>query len=182
MDIDSASEQELQDAINAIHYLYNEQMIKMTVMGGGFPAAIFIKHKGVAEVEQALSEPEKKTEHFNPVIITNNIGTMSNSSLQQATSNSSIQASYQLNTSEQLKFDELIKQIRVELESVRSQLSIEQAEDANAQLLTVESQLKSSKPQKAILEMSLNTLGDLTKGVASSGLWSLIQSALETIA
>ncbi|MFY3325751.1 hypothetical protein ACOSZP_07625 [Vibrio fluvialis] len=182
MDIDSATDQELKDAINAINYLFNEQLIKMTVLRG-IPAAIFIRHKGVIEVEQALSEPEQKTEHFNPVVtITNNIGSMTNSSLQQATSNSSIEASYQLNESEQLKIDELVRQIRIELESVKSQLSIEQAGDVEAQLLTIESQLKSSKPQKPILELSLNMLGELTKGVASSGLWSLIQSSIKTIA
>ncbi|MEZ8077105.1 hypothetical protein ACED27_18790 [Vibrio sp. FF112] len=182
IDVDAATDQEFQDTINAIKYLFNEQLIKMTVLGG-CPAAIFIRHKGVVEVEQALSEPEQKTEHFNPAVtITNNIGTMTNSSLQQATSNSSIEVSYQLSDGEQSKIDELIKQIRVELESVKSQLSTEQARDVEAQLLTVESQLKSSKPQKAILELSLSTLGDLTKGVVSSGLWSLIQSALEITA
>ncbi|MGI3094394.1 hypothetical protein ACRTEP_23475 [Vibrio diabolicus] len=184
VDIDSATEQELQDSIDAINYLSKENLIKVAaVLGGGFPAAMFIRHKGVIEVEQALSEPDKKTEHFNPTItITNNIGTMTNSSLQQATIDSSIQANYQLGTDTKEKISELVKQIRSEFEIIKSELSKEQAEDAEAELLTIESQLKASKPKKTILGESFSTLGDITKDVASSGIWTLIQAAIETIA
>jgi len=79
------------DARIIIQYLVGEDLLEITSHGFNVPsysdASLYIKHKGVVEVEQALSKPESATPHFPASVVNNiNIGTMSNSNISQASS------------------------------------------------------------------------------------------------
>ncbi len=62
-----------------VEYLAGEGLLKYVALGG----IISITHLGVIEVEAALQKPDEPTAHFPAVHNTINIGTMSNSVIQQ---------------------------------------------------------------------------------------------------
>jgi hypothetical protein len=68
-------------------YLAEEDLIEWIAQG-----FIRLAHRGRKEIEQALSEPEEPTEHFLPLVVTQNyisIGSMTGSQIQQGTVDSS---------------------------------------------------------------------------------------------
>lgn len=77
-----------------IQYLHSEGLLEITTHGFNIPryvdASLYIQHKGILEVEQALSEPASTTPHF-PAGVVNyiNVGTMNNSNIAQASSDTS---------------------------------------------------------------------------------------------
>lgn len=68
-----------------VEYLSGEGLLKYASLGGG----IAITHIGVLEVESALQDPAKPTNHFPPAQNIIHIGAMTNSVIQQGSSNSS---------------------------------------------------------------------------------------------
>ena len=69
------------DTQDIVTWLSNEGLLGDGSIGGG----INIAHKGVQEIETALGHPKQGTRYFPPVINIVNIGTMTNSQLQQGT-------------------------------------------------------------------------------------------------
>jgi hypothetical protein len=68
----------LQELEPELQYLEGENLIKYWG-----PQHLGILHNGIKEVEEALGEPDKRTEHFRAYII--NVGEMHNSLIQQGT-------------------------------------------------------------------------------------------------
>jgi hypothetical protein len=110
--------------------------------------------------------------------IINNIGTMTNSNLQQATSLSNQSISYQdVNKNNiQNNLDAIKKELLKD-----STLSEEEKNDVTCEVSTIEAQLKSNRTNKNIIQASYNTLLDITKGATGSALWDAIKILGTTI-
>lgn len=176
------TEESLESLVKIINYLANEELIITHHMHRGVPTHIQIAHKGIIEVEQALSDPKSETEHFAPnITITNNIGSMVNSNLQQANSNSQQTILY-LNESEKSDFNEQLLTLKKEIEEHKANFTQVQQQDISAELSTIESQMQSSRPKKKIISSSLETLNEILKGAAGSGSWELISAMAATMA
>ena len=53
------------DALDVYDYLWREELIGDGRVGGG----VAISHKGIVEIEQSISNPQRPTEHFPPTIV-----------------------------------------------------------------------------------------------------------------
>ncbi|MEU5935861.1 hypothetical protein [Micromonospora sp. NPDC047187] len=72
-----------QDVEDAVRYLEGEHLVKAHWTFDG-PMAIQLTHAGIREMEQLLSEPNERTEHFVPLVnITNIHGSVIGSQIQQ---------------------------------------------------------------------------------------------------
>ncbi|EMK6932992.1 hypothetical protein V9J79_004484 [Vibrio alginolyticus] len=178
----SDSDQSLNSLVKILNYLANESLIKVHRIHGGLPAAMQITHKGVLEVEQALFNPQKETEHFvQNITITNNIDSMVNSNIQQATTNSH-QTQIYLNESDKSVFANHLSELKREIDTLKSELTPIQYQDLVAETSTIDGQLQSSKPKKAIIHSSLETVTEILKGAAGSGTWELISAMTAALA
>jgi hypothetical protein len=129
-------------------YLRDEGLVKFPAFG-----QITITHYGVVEVENALANPEQPTQYFPPVNIIN-IGQMINSQIQQDT-NQSVQT--MAFTSDDLKsIAKFIEEFKNRLPELQIEKDTQQ--EAEADLATLEAQLKSSKPKHTILRECLASL------------------------
>jgi hypothetical protein len=110
---------------------------------------IQLTHWGLKEVEDAIENPDQPTPHFPINII--NIGSMNNSTLQQATHSSSITV-----TLDRGKLDEL-SNILASLKSIQNTLdtSIDLHKELISEIETIASQQKSPKPKSIIITESL---------------------------
>jgi multidrug resistance efflux pump len=124
-------------------YLSAEGLIEWH-MGGG----ISITHAGVIEFEQAQSEPERATPHF-PAINLITVQHMSHSQIQQGTVGSTQQMAH-VNAGEA----DALKAFLDELTRVRGELALgaEAQEEMEAQIATIEAQMKSARPNRTILK------------------------------
>jgi hypothetical protein len=123
-------------------------------------------HAGVVEVENALTQPERPTHYFPPVINILHVQSMVGSQIQQGTHSSAQSQLVTQNDLDALKA--LVAALRQNLGSLP--LDASARSEADAELHTVEAQLKSSKPKASILRESLTTLRNLVEGVASNAL------------
>ncbi len=144
-----------------VNYLINENLIEPY----GFGGTIKLTHQGIKEVEQALENPDKPTQHFLPINIVN-IGTMTNSTLQQATHNSTI--NYYFN-------DEKIKELNNIIESIKNiqdtlNISIELHKELISEIETLEIQKTSPKPKIVIINESLKTIRNLLENVVGNAI------------
>jgi len=57
-----------EDLRNALHYLEGQYLIKCHWSMGEAPPSVQLLHPGVVEVEQAISAPDRSTEHFVPMV------------------------------------------------------------------------------------------------------------------
>lgn len=145
-----------------VDYLVGEHLAEHRGIGG----IIGITHYGIVEVERALTEPEAPTKYFPPVINVLNIHSVVGSQIQQGTHGSMQTQTVTTNDTEAIRT--LVNAFRERL----SELPFSQAErsEAEAELQTLEAQLRSSKPKNAIVQESLKTLRNLLEGVASNAL------------
>lgn len=152
-----------------VQYLAGESLVKHVTIGGG----IGITHYGVKEVEEALSHPEKPTAYFPPVNIIN-IHHMEGSQIQQGTISSSQTAKFSSDSTEELL------SILKELRDKQSQLNLppDDASELSADIDTVESQLKSSRPKAGIINEGLKSIKTILEGAAGSWLASDFLSKL----
>ena len=102
-----------------VDYLTGECLIEPRALGGG----IVLTHWGVKEVEEAIENPDKPTEHFLPINIIN-IGTMTNSTLQQSTNNSTI--NFQLDKKKLDNIDEIITSIKQVQDTLKLSIDVNQ--------------------------------------------------------
>lgn len=144
-----------------VDYLIGEDLIEARAMGGG----IVLTHFGVKEVEQALENPDRPTEHFLPINVIN-IGTMHNSTLQQATTNSTI--NFHFNRAKISQLEDLITSLKSIQD--RLDLSVELHKELISEINTLESQSKSPKPKNIIIQESLKTVRSLLENVAGNAL------------
>ena len=149
-----------------VDYLVGENLAEHRGIGG----IIGITHYGIVEVERALTEPETPTKYFPPVINVLNIHSVVGSQIQQGTHGSTQTQTVTTNDTEAIRA--LVSSFREKL----SELPLDQADksDAEAELQTLEAQLRSSKPKTAIIRESLKTLRNLLEGVASNALAAVL--------
>lgn len=146
-------------------YLEEEGLIRVEWLLNGIPAHIRITHEGLREIESALGEPDKPTEHFMSFNFLN-IGQMMNSNIQQGTTESNQTLNVTTDSLDQIKgFLEQLSQSVDELrlrEDARSELSSE--------LATLEAQVSSPKPKPTILRESLSSIKRILEAAVGSAI------------
>jgi hypothetical protein len=144
----------------AVQYLAGENLVEHVAFGG----AIAITHFGVTQVEQALSSPEEPTEYFPPVINILNIGAVSGSQIQQAGHAS--QFSADLTATDYAALGGFI----AELKAISGQAGADANRGAefSAQVATLEAQIASPRPNRAILREALATIRSVLESMAGS--------------
>lgn len=142
-------------------YLKGEGLIEYKTLGGG----ISITHWGVMQIEEAVSEPEKKTQYFPSVVNIINVEQMNNSQIQQGNDRSG--QTFNQNSSMDFKGLELfLEQMKKDIEKLN--LPEYSYKEAMAEINTVTSQVSSPKPKNTIIQECLKTLRIILEGAAGS--------------
>ena len=142
-------------------YLYGEGMMEYRALGG----IIGITHYGIREVEEAKSIPDQPTYHF-PAVNVINIGSMVNSAIQQASPDAT--QALQAGDTRTDGILEVVDQVK----GVLDRLGLRPAErtDLEAEIGTVQFQMKSSRPKVPILRESLASMRSILEGASGGAL------------
>jgi hypothetical protein len=146
-----------------VSYLIGEGLLEWAAMGG----LIELTHWGLKEVEEVLSAPDQPTEHFPPLIVAENVlqvGTMTNSQIQQGTVNST----QRLEAVDVAALRELVADIRAVAATL--DLELESTAELKAELATIDAQLGSPRPKSRVLRESLASARAILEGAAGGGL------------
>jgi hypothetical protein len=116
-----------------------------------------------------MENPEEPTEHFLPINVIN-IGTMTNSTLQQATSYSTI--NFQLNETKTADLDTILKS----LNEIKDGLNIsnELRGELLSEIQTLEIQRQSPKPKSSIIGEALKSVRTILESIAGSAMTPII--------
>ncbi len=158
---------------NVIRYLYKEGLIKFKEDSG---VVIGISHYGIIEVENALSKPDKPTEHFPPINIIN-ISEMKNSQIIQDSHDVLQVKKNDKELIESLK--DLIKFAENNLDELDLKKSEEQ--EFQTELKTIETQLSSPKPKRNILKECISSLKKIMESATGQIIASQIIDKLSII-
>lgn len=151
----------------ALDYLQEEYLIKE---GSNERFDVFIKHAGVIEVEQSISNPAKPTEHFTTQVIQHFHGTVG--AIQNAPhSTANIQQNIGADSSDVLR---LIQELRQSFQS----LPPEQRDDALQLVDSLQEEAQSPSPRKERMKAFLRGLGTFTIDTASNVLAAAIAKSL----
>lgn len=124
---------------------------------------VAITHRGIVEIEEALSEPEKPTEHFLPINIIS-VQTMTNSQITQGSTNSTQTQNITQNQGEKLsEFVKLFEQKVAEIQFC----SNDDKNEAIAEVSTIKSQLDSPKPKWEIIKSAGNSIKRILEKAAA---------------
>lgn len=158
-----------EEAESVVEYLENDGLIKTQTLAGD----VSITHRGIKEVEQSLARPDEPTEHFPPatVYVAGDVY-----GLQAGTSHSTQQV--------EVVFDAdtrgAIAAFAQALREVVDELPDDERETVRADLDTVDAQLRSPRPRRAVLREALRSLRAVAEGAAGSGTFAgaaaLVQS------
>lgn len=143
-------------------YLKGEGLIRYKEFDQG-NGIVHITHRGVIEIEKALSNPDKPTNYFPPVNIIS-VGQMINSQIQQASPGASQVVSISESKYEDLK--EIIKMLKDSVDKL--QLQPQQLKEMQVEIDTIELQLTSPKPKTNIINECFNSTIRILEGVASN--------------
>lgn len=152
-----------------VQYLVGEGLIRRQTV-----AHVGITHRGVVEVEEALSRPDEATRYFPPVNIIN-IHSVVGSQIQQGTIGG---------TQSQVQPPPDVGAIRSALTDIRralSELNLDEQsrKDLEADLATVDAQLVSSRPNRVVVDKCMRSV----KSVIESAAGSVVATGLlETLA
>jgi len=160
-----------QEIDKIVEYLYSEGLVKRN--GGG---QVMITHSGIKEVEEALLNPDKPTEHFLPVNIIN-VQTMTNSVIQQGSEGSSVSYINNQDVINQIK--EVINDLNEKLEYI--DLKEDVLGEMVAEIHTVIAQTESPKPKTSILQESLKTIKNILKSAATNATTQFVLTELDKI-
>jgi len=150
------------------YYLRQEGLIEFRAIGG----MIGITHRGIREVEKALSNPNKPTDYFPPVINIISANQIIDSQIQQASP-----GAIQVVTIGEDKYEKLKEVIQSLKESIdQIPLSIEQKSELKSDIMTVETQLSSQKPKPKIINECVGSIIRILEGAAGSVLASSLLS------
>ena len=167
---DRAFEHNLTDKI--VRYLEQEELVEVSGRGD----QICITHKGIREVEQALSKPDVPTEHF-PAGFAIYAGHITHSQIQQA-SPGATQLVLGEDKGQELK--ELVESLKESIDKLG--LEREQQTDLLAQMQTIDAQMSCSRPSRTIIGESLRTarriLEEAAGGALAVGLIEAIKALL----
>jgi predicted nucleotidyltransferase len=146
-------------------YLHDEGLLEILSKD----RTIKITHRGVREVEKALSSPDTPTEHFPPynIIV---VGQMTNSQIQQASPG----ALQEVTISEE--YYKIVEEDLQLLKKYINQLNLtpEQESDLQAEIQTVEAQMRFSKPKKLIIAAAFDSIKRILEGATISAIGGAI--------
>lgn len=141
-------------------YLCGEGLAEGRTLGGG----IGITHYGIREVEEALLQPDDPTHYFPPAVSIISIGTMSNSTIQQASPGAVQDVSFE--AAETNKIRAAVEEVKLKFDEL--ELEIDERRQAEAEVATIEAQLGSPKPRRTIISESLASLRGILEGAAAA--------------
>lgn len=151
---------------NILDYLRDKGLIEQKPLDD---EKISIMPKGIREIKEALAQPDKLTGHFRPILIDtvnviNVTGDITTSQIQQASSG----ATQKLIISSDKK-EKIIKEIE-SLKKAIEQYSIqqEQRSEINAEIRTIQEQLKSPKPKFKIISECGRSMRNVLEGALGS--------------
>lgn len=139
-------------------YLNGEGLAESKALGG----VIGITHDGIREVENALSQPEEPTHYF-PAVNVISIGSMSKSTIQQASPGAVQQV--KLEEAEVQETRALVQEIKSQLDQF--ELSPEDRQQVEAEVSTIEAQLGSPKPRRTAIAECLASLRTILERAAA---------------
>ncbi len=127
-----------------------------------------ITHLGIKEIEAAVTKPQLPTEHFPAYVI--NVQSMTNSSIQQGTHNSSTIITVNSEV-------EALKQLLATIKESRATLQVQPEErtELDLEIQTVEAQLSSPRPKRVILTESFRTIRTILENAGAALLAAAIQ-------
>ena len=140
-------------------YLRAEGLIEATGLGG----TIGITHRGIVEVEAAMTKPDEATEYFPPVNFIH-VEQMIGSQIQQGTNQSTQTLSYSSN--ELAAIAKLVEDLKSQLAGLN--LETEPEAQAKSDIATIETQIKSPRPKSIIVTECLKSLRAILEGTAGS--------------
>jgi hypothetical protein len=154
---------DLKTANRVFNYLINEGLAACASYGG----EVSITHKGVLEVERALTEPNLPTEHFPPAVTVHFHGNVVGSQVQAGTVRSS-----QHQVSPEIDRERALHVVN-ELRNVLAHGGVDPAVRAQgeASLVAVEAQLNLEKPNAGLLREGLQSLRAIGENLVASGIW-----------
>lgn len=140
-----------------VQYLKGEGLIEHRSIGG----FIAISHWGIREIENALSNPEEPTQYFPPVNIIH-VGKMINSQVQQASPGAQQMIAISIQLQQDIK--KFLEELKESMDKI--ELNLEQKSDVNAEICTIEAQMKSTKPKSSMVRESLKSIKNILEGAA----------------
>lgn len=158
------------------NYLEGEGLIKIDRIIRGFPGWVQLTHCGIKEIEDALENPDKPTQHFMPINILN-IGHMIGSNVQQGTTNST----QNLNISTDAIAG--LKGFIAELSNSMDKLALDEDGlcELKAECTTMQAQIESPKPKTSILKECLNSAKNILESAAGSAIGEHLATKIPTL-
>jgi hypothetical protein len=146
-------------------FLAGEGLIKPDGIG----PMIVIKHEGIKEIEKALSKPDEPTEHFLPINYIY-VEQMNGSQIQQGSNQSTQNGNYSSND-----FEAILKFI-ADLKGKIAELKLDRdtQKEANSEIETIESQIRSPRPKSGIIKECLLTIRSILEGAAGNVIAGLL--------
>jgi mRNA-degrading endonuclease YafQ of YafQ-DinJ toxin-antitoxin module len=162
-----AKEAKIDELDTIIQYLIEEELIRGNTGGDSLVGSlayplIFITHKGVKEVEQALTNPQSSTQHFPPNIIYI-AGNVTESAIQQGSSYA--KQIVNINRSQHQDLNEILELLKGVLNE--SGLKQQNKTELNAEVQTIVAQVHSPKPKIMIIRESLSSAKAILEGVST---------------
>jgi hypothetical protein len=154
------------------NYLRVEGLIKNITHDG----LIAITHRGIKEVETALSKPEESTTHF-PALNYIHVEHMIGSQIQQGANQSSQVLTY--NT----KDIEAILKFVADLKSQLPELKLDSETEAevDSDISTIESQVKSPRPKFTVIKECLLSIRTVLEGIAGNAIAAILLQQIGTL-
>ena len=159
--------------VKIVQYLVDEDLLKWVATGG----TISITHWGITEVESALTNPEESTEHFSANINTIFVENMVNSQIQQGTENS--EQTWTITNDNKEEINKLLDEIFNK--SSETDSDNQTIIDLKAQIDTIKSQLKASKPKWDILKSCLDSITNIGNNIINTIITQIILTNIDKI-
>lgn len=146
-------------------FLEGEGLISHAGLGG----EISITHRGIVEVEAALSKPDEPTTYF-PAVNYIHVGQMIASQIQQGTDRSNQTLTY--SNDDIAAILRFVSEVRIRLPEL--QLSDEFSAIMDSDIATIESQASSPRPKLAVIQECLSSIRTILEGIAGNAIATLL--------
>jgi hypothetical protein len=153
-------------------YLRGEGLITHVSLGG----SISITHRGIIEVEAALSKPDEPTTYF-PAVNIVHVEQMIDSQIQQGTNQSSQVLTFSTNDLEAIA--KFIDNMKGQLDELK--LDEEIQAEAISDIETLETQIKSPRPKHAIIKECMLSLRRILEDVAGNAAAAMLIQNIITL-
>ncbi|QDX97066.1 hypothetical protein EGD00_08175 [Pectobacterium carotovorum subsp. carotovorum] len=158
------------------NYLEGEGLIKVNRVSGGFPGFVQLTHFGIKEIEDALENPDKPTQHFMPINILN-VGQMIGSNVQQGTTNSSQNLNVSVDAIAEIK--KFISELSYSMDKLA--LNEDELDEIKAECSTMQAQIGSPKPKKSILKECLNSAKNILESATGSAIGAQLATQIPSL-